>query len=117
MACAFAFALVVVLKVINYEIFSLFSRAFEPLGDIVQFGNALETLRLEQGASQARLIEIGAVAGVVAAIVLLPLAMLRVTRVAADHRQRALRVIGALGGVWLVLGVLGTTLVSQTPGK
>jgi phosphatidylglycerophosphate synthase len=110
-----ALALVVVLKIINYEIFSLFSRPFEPLGDIGQFGNALETLRLEQGASQARLIEIGAVAGVVAAIVLLPLAMLRVTRVAADHRQRALRVIGALAGVWLVLGVLGTTLVSGTP--
>jgi phosphatidylglycerophosphate synthase len=108
-------ALVVVLKVINYEVFSLFSRPFEPLGDIGQFGNALETLRLEQGASQARLIEIGAVAAVVAAIVLLPLAMLRVTRVAADHRQRALRVLGALGGVWLVLGVLGTTLVSRTP--
>jgi phosphatidylglycerophosphate synthase len=110
-----ALALVVVLKVINYEVFSLFSRAFEPLGDIGQFGNALETLRLEQGASQARLIEIGAVAGVVAAIVLLPLAMLRVTRVAADHRRRALRVLGALAGVWLVLGVLGTTLVSHTP--
>jgi phosphatidylglycerophosphate synthase len=110
-----ALALVVVLKVINYEIFSLFSRAFEPLGDIGQFGNALETLRLEQGASQARLIEIGAVAGVVAAVVLLPLAMLRVTRVAADHRHRALRVIGGLAGVWLVLGVLGTTLVSRTP--
>jgi phosphatidylglycerophosphate synthase len=110
-----ALALVVVLKVINYEIFSLFSRAFEPLGDIGQFGNALETLHLEQGDSQARLIEIGAVAGVVAAIVLLPLAMLRVTRVAADHRHRALRVIGALAGVWLVLGVLGTTLVSRTP--
>ncbi|MCW2978474.1 MAG: CDP-alcohol phosphatidyltransferase [Solirubrobacterales bacterium] len=110
-----ALALVVVLKVINYEIFSLFSRAFEPLGDIGQFGNALETLHLEQGDSQARLIEIGAVAGVVAAIVLLPLAMLRVTRVAADHRQRALRVIGGLAGVWLVLGVLGTTLVSRTP--
>jgi phosphatidylglycerophosphate synthase len=110
-----ALALVVVLKVINYEIFSLFSRAFEPLGDIGQFGNALETLRLEQGASQARLIEIGAVAGVVAAIVLLPLAMLRVTRVSADHRQRALRVIGGLASVWLVLGLLGTTVVSRTP--
>jgi phosphatidylglycerophosphate synthase len=110
-----ALALVVVLKAINYEIFSLFSRAFEPLGDIGQFGNALETLHLEQGDSQARLIEIGLVAGVVAAIILLPLAMLRVTRVAADHRQRALRVIGALAGVWLVLGVLGTTLVSRTP--
>ncbi len=110
-----ALALVAVLKVINYEIFSLFSRAFEPLGDIGQFGNALETLRLEQGASQARLIEIGVVVGVVAAIVLLPLAMLRVTRVAADHRRQALRVLGALAGVWLVLGVLGTTLVSHTP--
>ncbi len=110
-----ALTLVVLLKVINYEIFQLFDRGFEPLGDIGQFGNAIETLRLENGASQARLIEIGAVVGVVAALVFLPLAMLRVTRVAADNRHRALRIIGALGAVWVVCGVLGAQLVSHTP--
>lgn len=110
-----ALALVVLLKVINYEIFQLFDRGFEPLGDIGQFGNAIETLRLESGASQARLIEIGAVVGVVAALVLLPLAMLRVTRVAADNRRRALRAVGALAVVWVACGVLGAQLVSHTP--
>lgn len=110
-----ALTLVVVLKVVNYQIFSLFDRPFEPLGDLGQFGNALETLRLEDGASQARLIEIGAVVGVVAAVVLLPLAMLRVTRVAADHRRRAFRAIGVLGALWVVCAVLGAQLVSHTP--
>ncbi|MBS1880582.1 MAG: CDP-alcohol phosphatidyltransferase family protein [Actinobacteria bacterium] len=110
-----ALALVVVLKVVNYQIFSLFDRPFEPLGDIGQFGNALETLRLEDGASQARLIEIGAVLSVAAAVVLLPLAMLRVTRVAADNRRRALRAVGVLAAVWAVCGVLGAQFVSHTP--
>jgi phosphatidylglycerophosphate synthase len=110
-----ALTLVVVLKVVNYQIFSLFDRPFEPLGDIGQLGNALETLRLEDGGSQARLIEIGAVVGVVAAIVLLPLAMLRVTRVAADNRRRALRAVGVLGAVWAVCAVLGAQFVSTTP--
>jgi phosphatidylglycerophosphate synthase len=108
-------ALVVVLKVVNYQIFSLFDRPFEPLGDIGQIGNALETLRLEDGASQARLIEIVAVVGVVAAIVLLPLAMLRLTRVAADNRRLALRAVGVLGAVWALSAVVGAQFVSHTP--
>ncbi|HEY2478040.1 MAG TPA: CDP-alcohol phosphatidyltransferase family protein [Solirubrobacterales bacterium] len=110
-----ALTLVVVLKVVNYQIFSLFDRPFEPLGDIGQFGNALETLRLEDGPSQARLIEIGAVVGVVAAIVLLPLAMLRVTRVAADNRRWALRAVGVLGALWAVFAVIDAQFVSHTP--
>jgi phosphatidylglycerophosphate synthase len=110
-----ALALVVVLKVVNYQIFALFDRPFEPLGDLGQFGNAVETLRLEDGASQARLIEIGAVVGVVAAVVFLPLAMLRVTRVAADNRSRALRAVGVLGAIWAVCAVAGAQLVSHTP--
>jgi phosphatidylglycerophosphate synthase len=108
-------ALVVVLKVVNYQIFSYFDRPFEPLGDLGQAGNAIETLRLQNGASQAHLIEVGAAVGAVAALVLLPLAMLRVTRIAADHRRRALQVVGVLGVLWAVFAVLGTQLVSHTP--
>jgi phosphatidylglycerophosphate synthase len=110
-----ALALVVLLKVIDYQIFSLFDRPFEPLGDIGQFSNAIETLRLEDGASQARLIEIGAAVAMVAAVVLLPLAMLRLTRVAADNRRRALRAVGVLGAVWAVCALLGAQFVSHTP--
>jgi phosphatidylglycerophosphate synthase len=110
-----ALTLVVVLKVVNYQIFSLFDRPFEPLGDIGQIGNALETLRLEDGGSQARLIEIGAVVGVVAAVVLLPLAMLRVTRIAADNRRWAFRTVALLGAVWAISAMLGAQFVSNTP--
>jgi phosphatidylglycerophosphate synthase len=108
-------ALVVVLKVVNYQVFSYFDRPFEPLGDLGQAGNAIETLRLQNGASQAHLIEVGAAVGAVAAVVLLPLAMLRVTRVAADHRRRAFQVVGVLGVLWAVFAALGTQLVSHTP--
>ncbi|HEX4465249.1 MAG TPA: CDP-alcohol phosphatidyltransferase family protein [Solirubrobacterales bacterium] len=110
-----ALALVVVLKVVNYQVFSYFDRPFEPLGDLGQAGNAIETLRLQNGASQAHLIEVGAAVGAVAAVVLLPLAMLRVTRVAADHRRRAFQVVGVLGVLWAVFAALGTQLVSHTP--
>jgi phosphatidylglycerophosphate synthase len=108
-------ALVVVLKVVDYQIFSLFDRGFEPLGDIGQFGNAIETLHLEDGASQAHLIEVGAVVAVVAAVVFLPLAMLRVMRVAAENRRRTVRVVGVLGAVWALGAVLGAQFVSHTP--
>jgi phosphatidylglycerophosphate synthase len=110
-----ALALAVVLKVVNYLVFSLFDRPFEPLGDVGQVGNALETLRLTEGVSQARLIEIGAVVGTVAAVVLLPLAMLRLTRVAAENRNFALRAVAGLGAIWAVAAVLGAQLVSQMP--
>ena len=110
-----ALTLVVALKVVNYQIFSLFDRPFEPLGDIGQIGNARETLRLVEGESQARLIEIGAVVGVVVAVILLPLAMLRMTRVAADNRRRALQAVGVLGAVSAVCAVLGAQFVSHTP--
>jgi len=107
--------LVLLLKVINYEIFENFQRTFEPLGDVGQIGNALETLKLEDGASQARLIEIGAVVGLVAAVVVLTLAMLRVTRVAAAHRRWSLRIVAGLAAAWAVFAVIGAEFVSHTP--
>ncbi|HVW46551.1 MAG TPA: hypothetical protein VHA76_05830, partial [Solirubrobacterales bacterium] len=58
---------------------------------------------------------IGAVVGVVAAIVVLTLAMLRVARVAADHRRRTLRAVAGLAAVWAACAVLGAQFVSHTP--
>jgi phosphatidylglycerophosphate synthase len=110
-----ALTLVLLLKVINYEIFENFARTFEPLGDVGQIGNALETLKLEDGSSQARLIEIAAVGGLVVAVVVLILAMLRVTRVAADHRRWTLRTVAGLAAVWGICAVVGVQFVSHTP--
>ena len=110
-----ALTLVVTLKVINYEVFKTFNRPFDPIGDTSQLGNGLETLRSLVGRTETNLIEVGAVVGIVVLVVLLTLAMLRLTRVASANRGWALRVVAALGAVWAVCWVLGAQLVSHTP--
>jgi phosphatidylglycerophosphate synthase len=107
--------LVVVLKVINYEVFTLYNRPYDPLGDTTQLGNGIETLRSLVGGAETRLIEGGAVAGTVALGVLLTLAMLRMTRVAADNRRWALRAVAGLAAVAAVCSALGAQLVSHMP--
>jgi phosphatidylglycerophosphate synthase len=108
-------ALVVVLKVINYEVFTLYDRPYDPLGDTSQLGNGIETLRSLVGGSETKLIEVGAVVGTVVVVVLLTLAMLRLTRVAADNRRWALRGVAGLGAVWALCWGLGLQLISHTP--
>jgi phosphatidylglycerophosphate synthase len=110
-----ALTLVVVLKIINYGIFTTFDRPFDPLGDTSQLGNGLETLRSLVGRTEMNLIEIGAVVGVVVLVVLVTLAMLRLTRVAAANRSWALRAVAGLGAVWALCWVLGGQLISHTP--
>jgi hypothetical protein len=110
-----ALTLVVTLKVINYEVFKTFNRPFDPIGDTSQLGNGLETLRSLVGRTETNLIEVGAVVGIVVLVVLLTLAMLRLTRVASANRSWALRVVAGLGAVWAVCWVLGAQLISHTP--
>ncbi|MGZ4304616.1 MAG: CDP-alcohol phosphatidyltransferase family protein [Solirubrobacteraceae bacterium] len=108
-------ALVVILKVVNYEVFTMFNRPFDPIGDTSQLGNGIETLRSLVGRTETNLIEVGAVVGVVVLVVFATLAMLRLTRVAAANRRWALRAITALGAVWAVCWVFGAQLIAHTP--
>jgi len=107
--------LVVVLKVINYEVFTLYNRPYDPLGDTTQLGNGIETLRSLVGGTETKLIEVGAVAGTVALAVLLTLAMLRMTRVAADNRRWALRGVAGVAAVAALCSALGAQLISHVP--
>ena len=110
-----ALALVVVLKVINYEVFTLYDRPYDPLGDTSQLGNGIETLRSLVGGTETKLIEVGSVLGTVVLAVLLTLAMLRLTRVAADNRRWALRAVAGLAAVGALCTALGAELISHTP--
>ncbi|HET6864971.1 MAG TPA: CDP-alcohol phosphatidyltransferase family protein, partial [Solirubrobacteraceae bacterium] len=83
--------LLIVLKVINYQMFSLYDRPYDPLGDTTQLGNGIETLRSLVGGTETKLIEVGTVLGTIGLVVVLTLAMLRLNRVAAEHRRWALR--------------------------
>ena len=113
--CGLVLAAVIVLKVINYEMFTLYDRPYDPLGDTSQLGNGIETLRSIVGGAETKLIEVGAVAGTIALIVVLTLAILRLTRVAAEHRRWALRTVTGLGAVWALCWVFGAQLISHTP--
>ncbi len=110
-----ALTLVVVLKVINYEVFTLYDRPYDPLGDTTQLGNGIETLRSLVGGTETKLIEVGVVVGAVALGVLLTLSMLRLTRLAADNRRWALRAVAGLAAVGALLSVLGAQLTSHLP--
>ena len=107
--------LVVVLKVINYEVFILYNRPYDPLGDTTQLGNGIETLRSLVGGTETKLIEVGAVVGTVVLAILLTVAMLRLTRVAAENRRWALQAVAGLAAVGAVCWALGAQLISHTP--
>ena len=113
--CGLVLTVVVVLKVINYEMFTLYDRPYDPLGDTSQLGNGIETLRSLVGGAETKLIEVGSVVGTVVLAVLLTLAMLRLTRVAAEHRRWALRAVAGLGALGALCWVLGAQLISHTP--
>ena len=113
--CGPVLALVIVLKVVNYEMFTLYARPYDPLGDTSQLGNGIETLRSLVGGTETKLIEVASVVGTVVLAVVLTLATLRLTRVAAENRRWALRAVAGLGAVCTLCWAFGAQLVAQTP--
>ncbi len=107
--------LVVVLKVVNYEMFTLYDRPYDPLGDTSQLGNGIETLRSLVGGTETKLIEVGALVGTVVLAVVMTLAMLRLTRVAAENRRWTLRAAAGLGAASALCWAFGAQFVSHTP--
>jgi phosphatidylglycerophosphate synthase len=110
-----ALGLVVILKVLDIGFIMTFDRPFDVIGDSGSAGIGIETLRAAVGRAQANVIVVGVVAGVAALLVLTPLSMLRVTRVAAGHRRFSLRAVAGLGVVWLICWLFGVQLVSHSP--
>ena len=110
-----ALALVVILKILDIAFFSAFARPFDLIGDAGDAGIGIETLRDALGHTEANLIVFGGVALAVALPVVMTLAMLRMTRVAAGHRRWSLGAVAGLGAVWLLCSVSGAQLLSHTP--
>jgi phosphatidylglycerophosphate synthase len=105
-------SVLVVVKVLDIGFFTAFDRAFDPIDDLGYAGIGVETLGEAIGRSRANLVVAGA--GVIALLLLLlpVLALLRVTRVAAGHRDRVLPAAAALGVVWVVLRLFGAPAAS-----
>jgi phosphatidylglycerophosphate synthase len=107
-------SVLVVVKVLDIGFFTAFDRPFKPVDDSSYVGIGIETLRDAIGRSQADLV-VAVVAVFVAALLAIPvLALGRLTRVAAGHRDWALRAAAILGVVWVALRVFGAPVASSS---
>jgi phosphatidylglycerophosphate synthase len=104
----------VVVKFLDIGFFTAFDRPFSPVDDSSYVGIGIETLRDAIGRSQADVV-VAVVAVLVVALLAIPvLALLRVTRIAAGHRDWALRAVAALGIVWVALRLVGAPVASSS---
>jgi phosphatidylglycerophosphate synthase len=107
-------SVLVLVKVLDIGFFTAFDRPFQPLDDSGYLGIGIETLRNEVGSSSADVVVAVAAVVLVALLTLPVLALLRVTRVAAGHRDWALRASIALAVVWVALRVAGAPVASSS---
>jgi hypothetical protein len=113
-AAGAALGVLVLVKLLDIACYTVFDRPFNPFDDWSHRGTAIETLRDSFGQSHANLALAVTVALVVALFALLVAALLRLTKVAAAHRHRALPSVAVLGSVCVVLGVLGAPVASTS---
>ena len=107
-------SVLMLVKVLDIGFFTAFDRPFRPLDDTSYLGIGIETLGEAVGTATANLI-VAAAAMLILAILAIPvLALLRVTRVAAGHRDWALRAAAALAVVWIALRVVGAPAASSS---
>jgi phosphatidylglycerophosphate synthase len=104
----------VLVKVLDMGFFTAFDRPFDPVSDSGYVGTGVRTLREAIGDSSANVAVAVIVVLVVAFLTLPVLALLRLTRVAARHRDWALRAAVVLGIAWVVLRVVGAPVASTS---
>jgi phosphatidylglycerophosphate synthase len=107
-----ALGLLVLVKLLDIGFFIAFDRPFNPVDDWSLASLGVETVRDTFGAGVADLVAVVAVLLVVAVLVLPTLAMVRLTRVAAQHRRYSLQTAAALTAAWVVCWAFGAQLVS-----
>lgn len=103
-------AVVVVLKVLNIGFVVVLDRPFDPAVDWALLKPGVDVLRDTDGVAVAAGAVVAAVLGLVAVVTLLPLAVLRLTRVASDHKRGSLLAGTALGLAWTLALVTGLQL-------
>ncbi len=107
-------AALVVVKLLDMGFITAFDRPFDPVSDSSYVGIGIETLRDAIGRSSANLAVAAIVVLLVGLLALPVLALVRLTRVAAGHRDWALRAAAVLGAAWVVLRVLGAPVASTS---
>ena len=102
-----ALAALVLVKVFDLGFFVAFDRPFNPVEDWSYLSIGVGTVRETFGRTDADLAVAAAVAIGLVALVVPMMAVVRLTRVAARHRERSLTAVGVLGGLWALCWVFG----------
>lgn len=109
-AAGVALALLSILKLLDLGFSATFARPFDPMLDWRLFGPAVEVLADSIGRPSAIGAVVGVVVLVVALLVLVPLAVLRLTGIVARHRGVSIRTVA-----WLGCAVFGAQVVAGLP--
>jgi hypothetical protein len=107
--------LLTVVKLVDLGFNEVLARPFDPVLDWAFLQYGLEFLTLSLGKVGAIAAVVGAAALVLAMLILMPLAVLRLSRVVTGHRRAATRTVLVLGVVWVLCAVLGVRIVDNTP--
>lgn len=94
-------------KLLDVGFFQALNRPFDPMIDWRYAGSLVETVRGAAEGPLGVLLLAGAAAALLAALVLVPLAVVRVSGAALRHRTATVRLVSALLPLWLALSLLG----------
>ena len=96
-----------VLRVLDMAFFEALNRPFHVAVDWRYGRSLVDLMRDSFGQTAGTVLLVAAAAVLLALLVLIPLALLRVTRLLARHRKASLRTIAALAAGWVVLAIAG----------
>lgn len=107
--------LLTIVRLLDAVFFAALGRPFSPVADWGYLGSGVGLLTSSVGRLGAALSVLAAVALGVALLVLMPLAVVRLTQLIDRHRATSARALTALGVAWLLCTVLGVELVPGAP--
>ena len=103
--------LLTILKLFDMGFFEAFDRPFNPVADWTYGPSAIGLLNDSVGRTGAIVVVIAAAALAVALLILMPVAVVRLTRLASEHRTGSIRSVTAVGAVWILCAAFGLQIV------
>ncbi|WP_422770336.1 sulfatase [Plantactinospora sp. WMMC1484] len=107
--------LLAIVKVIDMGFFAVLARPFNPVFDWISFEAGTDFVEESYGRTGAVVAVVGAALLAVGLLVLMTLAVLRLTRLVARHRRVATHTVAVLGAACVVCAVFGVQIVPEVP--
>ena len=114
-AAGLVLGLLAIVKVLDMAFVEALGRPFNPATDVTYVGPAVEFLRDEIGDQVAIAALVGIALLGLAVLVVMPLSVLRLARLASRHRTVSARAVVGLALVWVLCAVTGAQIASGAP--